>query len=178
LLFILLALLGILLGFLIFSLAGRKKHVPPPPPKRPPPPQPKKAPKVVYDHCRNYESDKEEAFGKYKVLVADFQELHEIGEFEATAGAELVKNGFGYKIIDDEEDFVEDASQYDIIWIISSHEFDDDDDYQQYLKTTDRLFNEKKSFYIWADNSPYTVHANIFLERHFDGMRLSGNFRG
>jgi hypothetical protein len=56
---------------LIFSLAGRKKRVPPPPPKRPPPP-PKKAPKVVRDHCSNYEADKEEAFGKYKVLVADF----------------------------------------------------------------------------------------------------------
>jgi hypothetical protein len=55
--------------------------------------------------------------------------LHESGDFECTAGAELTRDGFGYKIVDDEEEFVEDACAYDIIWIISAHEFDDDEDY-------------------------------------------------
>lgn len=90
----------------------------------------------------------------------------------------MTRDGFGYKIVDDEEEFVEDACAYDIIWIISAHEFDDDEDYQCYLRTIDQLFAMKKHFYIWADNSPYTVHANIFLERFFDGMRLSGNWKG
>jgi flagellar basal body-associated protein FliL len=48
-LFILLALLGILIGFLIFSLAGKTKKKVPPPPKKPPQ---KKA--KVYDHCKDY----------------------------------------------------------------------------------------------------------------------------
>jgi dipeptide/tripeptide permease len=45
----LLALLGILIGFLIFSLAGKTKKKVPPPPKKPPQ---KKA--KVYDHCKDY----------------------------------------------------------------------------------------------------------------------------
>jgi len=37
---------------------------------------------------------------------------------------------------------------------------------------------EKKSLFIWADNTPYTVHANWILQKYFDEMFLIGDYWG
>ena len=36
----------------------------------------------------------------------------------------------------------------------------------------------KKSLFIWADNSPFTYHANLILNKFFDGMQYDGNYYG
>jgi hypothetical protein len=121
---------------------------------------------------------KEGAFNNYKVLVADFFELHEQGDFHATAGVELTRRGFNYTVVDDYDEFVYYSKYFDIIWLISSDEVDDDEDYGLFLDALDRLFNSKKNFFVWADNTPYVTTANIFLERFFNGMRVKGNYKG
>jgi len=35
-----------------------------------------------------------------------------------------------------------------------------------------------KSLYLWADNTPYTVHVNLVLEKCFNGMKLEGDYYG
>jgi len=37
---------------------------------------------------------------------------------------------------------------------------------------------KKKSLFIWADNTPYTEHANWILQKSFDNMFLIGDYYG
>lgn len=34
------------------------------------------------------------------------------------------------------------------------------------------FFKAKKSLYLWSDNTPYNVEANIILKRFFNGMHV------
>ena len=37
---------------------------------------------------------------------------------------------------------------------------------------------KKKNLFIWADNTPYTLHADLILKKKFNGMYLIGDYFG
>lgn len=37
---------------------------------------------------------------------------------------------------------------------------------------------KKKSLFLWADNSPYTVHIDLVCKKFFDNMYFEGNYMG
>lgn len=61
--------------------------------------------------------------------------------------------------------------------MIASFKFNGDEN--KFLSALHKfVFEEKKSLYIGADNDPYFTHANMFLEKYFTGMKLTGDYIG
>ncbi len=48
----------------------------------------------------------------------------------------------------------------------------------KFINEIGNFIRSKKSLFIWADNTPFTVHANLILKEYFKGMYLEGDYLG
>lgn len=70
------------------------------------------------------------------------------------------------------EELLEKKSQ---LWIISGHK---QNLTKNHLKLIKNYYGEGGSLFLWGDNDPWNVDANLVLEEIFPGSRLSGDFVG
>jgi len=47
-----------------------------------------------------------------------------------------------------------------------------------FVSTVEKFIRAKKSLFIWADNTPYTFHADIICKKIFNKMHFNGNYYG
>lgn len=109
--------------------------------------------------------------------------------------AQIESFGFKVEMCKEEDDYSEKliSGNYDISILIATQKFTGNQD--KFLEALDKFLNkgkklffydftlilpflDKKSLYIGADNDPYFTHANIVLEKFFDGMTLTGDYIG
>lgn len=119
---------------------------------------------------------REGMFTAYKVIVGCFYDFTYYRGFEVTAGEELKKRGFSYDLVTDENRFLDTLMNYDIAWIISSHEVSSDE--RRFAERVTEFMKAKKSLFLWVDNTPFTAHANAILKANFDGMFMEGDYEG
>ena len=119
---------------------------------------------------------KEGMFSEYKVAIGYFL-FHELNEFFGdTADPELKRRGFNFTVYRDMDKFLDEVMNYDIVWVISNKQIVGDK--ERFVKGMGEFMKAKKSLFLWADNTPFTTHANAILETYFEGMQLEGNYIG
>lgn len=65
----------------------------------------------------------------------------------------------------------------DIAWFISNSSINEKIS-EEFAEVVGKHMSQKKSLFIWADNTPYTAHANVVLKKYFDDMYLIGDYHG
>jgi len=117
-------------------------------------------------------------FSDFVILIGQFYYMGENFQqgFRQTAENELKRIGFKVKIVYKEDEFASILDQFHIAWIVSNTQFTGNE--QNFLKAVQKFMFDKKSLFIWADNTPYTYHANLILKDKFNGMYLEGNYYG
>lgn len=49
---------------------------------------------------------------------------------------------------------------------------------KKFIKKIGEVMKLSKSLFLWADNTPYTKHANLILKKYFGNMKLEGDYFG
>lgn len=47
-----------------------------------------------------------------------------------------------------------------------------------FVSAVDKFIRAKKSLFIWADNTPYTCHADMICNKIFNKMHFKGDYWG
>lgn len=117
-------------------------------------------------------------FKGYKLLIGQF--YYEGEDFQKgllkTLAYELLRIGFQFDIVYNEDEFAEILQGYDIAWVISNTAFRGKVD--KFVEAIDKFNKAKKSLMLWGDNDPYNCHVNLLLDRLFKGMYVIGNYYG
>ncbi|KAJ4457994.1 hypothetical protein PAPYR_6392 [Paratrimastix pyriformis] len=110
-------------------------------------------------------------------LIVVFQEYNRSEVFSAPAQECLRKKGFDlliWKALPSMPVFRQVLDQACQFWLISTYEAVMT---EEYFATLQQFFEKGRGLYIWGDNDPYYVDANVLGQRLF-GASLAGNLRG
>jgi len=111
---------------------------------------------------KEYDLGKDGAFNDFSVLVGCF--YHEVETvWSSNAGAALAKKGFRVDFTNKEEEFIQKLlkKEHDVAWIISTQS--SSCSAEEFKKAVVSFHESGRGLFIWGDNHPYYVQANIVL---------------
>jgi hypothetical protein len=118
------------------------------------------------------------AFEQFDILIGIFYSGLNVKQFtEETVGPALSKKGFHYEIVTTEAKFKDKLNDCDVAWIISNNAPISKTDEAEFVQACRRFHATGGGLYIWADNAPYTYHANLVL-KNILGMEVEGSTPG
>jgi hypothetical protein len=134
-----------------------------------------------------FDLGKDAAFTAFKILIGNFfqiktevdkQNMKDV-KLEQPIGA-LKSKGFQVEIVDTESEFLKKlAEETDVAWIISAEKIIDQEPgiEEKFVETVVEFHNGGGGLFIWAENDPFTYHANLILDKLIQ-LKVSGSTPG
>jgi len=135
-----------------------------------------------------YDLGKEGAFTQFKVLIGNFfqiktdidrQNMKDVKLEKPTSA--LAAKGFQFELVSTEDDFVSKLSEgeTDVAWILSAEKIiaTTPGIEETFLNTVTEFHAGGGGLFIWAENEPFTYHANLILNKLFN-VKVSGSTPG
>ncbi|KAL4469878.1 hypothetical protein ABPG72_011099 [Tetrahymena utriculariae] len=125
--------------------------------------------KIEYDddqNAKNIKLAKENSCSNINLLIGVFYQDRKFYEQVQKNTQDSLKS-IGYnkcKLVNKEKDFINLIEEYDQVWVISNEYFNDKGYEQQFTTKIKNHIKQCKGLMIFADNHPFTLHANLILQ--------------
>ncbi|KAL4482920.1 hypothetical protein ABPG74_018946 [Tetrahymena malaccensis] len=135
----------------------------------------------------SFDLAKDNSFNEFSLLIGQFFYEYRFDLTKNVIPAIKEKGIKNYKIINDEQQFINELPLFDQAWILSGYEFaNKQTKISDFIEAVLNHLSKQKGLALWADNEPYFKHANIILDQIPIGyennspikIQLYENFRG